>query len=141
MENRVDKLVELILENDLLFDVVTTWRSLPVFYKIWESDDLYRMHMKLSESDIEDYYSVADKITKELQVYYGDSFCISADYTIKLLDIHRETILKAMEYEPDKEITIEVEDRRYSIEVRDLCKFLLNYAVYSSNKIKLVKIN
>ena len=139
MENRVDMLVELILENDLLFDVVTTWKSLPVFYKIWESDDLYRMNIELSEADVEDCYSVADKVTKELQTYYGNSFSISVDCIVEFLRIHRNTIMKAIVHKPSEEITLLINKIGYTVTINKLCKTLLNNASLSSD-VRIIRI-
>lgn len=139
MENRVDKLVELILENDLLFDIVTTWKSLPVFFKVWESDDLYRMHIELSEADVEDCYSVADKVTKELQTYYGNSFSISVDCIVEFLRIHRNTIMKTIVHKPSEEITLLINKIGYTVTINKLCKTLLNNAGLSSD-VRIVRI-
>ena len=134
MENRVDKLVELILENDLLFDIVTTWKSLPVFFKVWESDDLYRMHIELSEADVEDCYSVADKVTKELQTY-----SISVDCIVEFLRIHRNTIMKTIVHKPSEEITLLINKIGYTVTINKLCKTLLNNAGLSSD-VRIVRI-
>lgn len=138
MESKVDKLFNLILENDLLFDIITTWRSLPVFYTIESEGSLYRMNIELSEADVEDCFSIADKVTKELQVYYGRSFSISVDCIVEFLRIHRKTIEKIMMYEPNKEITVEINKIKYTVKVNKLCKTLLNNASLSSD-VRIIK--
>lgn len=139
MESKVDKLINLILEDDLLFDIISTWKSLPVFYKIWESDDLYRMNIELSEADVEDCYSITDKVKEELQTYYGNSFSISVDCIVEFLRIHRNTIMKAIVHKPSEEITLLINKIGYTVTINKLCKTLLNNAGLSSD-VKIVRI-
>lgn len=139
MENRVDRLVELILEDDLLFDIVTTWKSLPVYYTIESDDRLYRMNIELSEADVEDCYSVVDKVTKELQTYYGNSFSISIDCIIEFLRIHRNIIMKTIVHKPSEEITLLINKIGYTVTINKLCKTLLNNASLSSD-VKIIRI-
>ena len=139
MKSKIDKLINLILENDLLFSIITMWRSLPVFYKIWESDDLYRMNIELSEADVEDCYSVADKVTKELQTYYGNSFSISVDCIVEFLRVHKNTIMEAMKYEPNSKITVLINKVEYTVTINKLCKTLIDYASLSCD-VRIVRI-
>lgn len=133
MESRVDRLIELMLENDLLFDIVLMWKSLPVYYTIESDDRLYRMNIELSEADVEDCYSVADKVTKELQTYYGDSFSISVDCIVEFLRIHKDTIMKTIVHKPSEEITLLINKIGYTVTINKLCKTLLNNASLSSD--------
>lgn len=139
MESRVDRLIELILEDDLLFDVVTTWRSLPVYYTIESDDRLYRMNIELSEADVDDCYSVADKVTKELRTYYGNSFSISVDCIVEFLRIHRDTIMKTIVHKPSEEITLLINKIGYTVTINKLCKTLLNNASLSSD-VRIIRI-
>lgn len=138
MESKVDKLINLILENDLLFDIITTWKTLPVYYTIEGENSLYRMNIELSEDDIEDCFSIVDRVTKELQVYYGNSFSISVDNIVEFLRIHKKMIERAITREPNDEITVEINKIGYTVTIDKLCKTLLNYASLSSD-VKIVK--
>lgn len=139
MESKVDKLINLILEDDLLFDIITTWKTLPVFFIIEECDRLCRINIELSEDDIEDCFSIADKVTKELQVYHGNSFSISVDCVIEFLRVHKKTIEKAMTYKPSDEITIRINQKGYTVTIDKLCKTLLNYASLSSD-VRIIRV-
>lgn len=139
MENRVDKLINLILEDDLLFDIISTWKTLPVYYTIDGEKSLYRMNIELSEDDIEDCFSIVDRVTKELQVYYGNSFSISVDNIAEFLRIHKKMIERAITREPNDEITVEINQIGYTVTIDKLCKTLLNYASFNSD-VKIVKI-
>ena len=139
MESRVDRLIELMLEDDLLFDIVLMWKSLPVYYTIESDDRLYRMNIELSEADVEDCYSVADKVTKELQTYYGNSFSISVDCIVEFLRIHRDTIMKTIVHKPSEEITLLINKIGYTVTINKLCKTLLNNASLSSD-VRIIRI-
>ena len=139
MESRVDRLIELMLEDDLLFDIVLMWKSLPVYYTIESDDRLYRMNIELSEADVDDCYSVADKVTKELQTYYGNSFSISVDCIVEFLRIHRDTIMKTIVHKPSGEITLLINKIGYTVTINKLCKTLLNNASLSSD-VRIIRI-
>lgn len=138
MESKVDKRINLILEDDLLFDIISTWKTLPVYYTIEGSCCLHRISIELSEDDIEDCFSIVDKVTKELQVYYGNSFSISVDNIVEFLRIHKKMIERAITREPNDEITIEINQIGYTVTIDKLCKTLLNYASFNSD-VKIVK--
>jgi len=138
MESKVDKLINLILENGLLFDIITTWRTLPIYYTIEGENSLYRINIELSEAEIEDCFSIVDRVTKELQVYYGNSFSISVDNIVEFLRIHKKIIEKAITREPNDEITVEINQIGYTVTIDKLCKTLLNYAGLSGD-VKIVK--
>lgn len=138
MESKVDKLINLILEDDLLFDIISTWKTLPVYYTIEGSYCLHRISIELSEDDIEDCFSIVDKVTKELQVYYGNSFSISVGNIVEFLRIHKKMIERAITREPNDEITIEINQIGYTVTIDKLCKTLLNYASFNSD-VKIVK--
>lgn len=139
MESKVDKLINLILEDDLLFDIISTWKTLPVYYTVEGSDYLHRISIELNEAEIEDCFSIVDRVTKELQVYYGNSFSISVDNIVEFLRIHKKTIEKAIIREPNDEITIEINQIGYTVTIDKLYKTLLNYAGLSSD-VKIVRI-
>jgi len=139
MESMVDRLIELMLEDDLLFDIVLMWKSLPVYYTIESDDRLYRMNIELSEADVDDCYSVADKVTKELQTYYGNSFSISVDCIVEFLRIHRDTIMKTIVHKPSEEITLLINKIGYTVTINKLCKTLLNNASLSSD-VRIIRI-
>lgn len=139
MESKVDKLINLILEYDLLFDIITTWKTLPVFFTVEGENSLYRMNIELSENDIEDCFSIVDKVTKELQVYYGNSFSISVDNIVEFLRLHKKLIEKAITREPNDEITLEINQIGYTVTIDKLCKTLLNYAGLSSD-VRIIRI-
>lgn len=133
MESEIDKLINLILENNLLFSIITTWRSLPVYYTIEGEDRIYRMNIELSEDDIEDCYLIVDAVTKKLQTYCGNFFYISVDFIVEFIRIHREIIEKAMTHDSNSEITVIINRNRYTVTIDRLCETLLNYASLSSD--------
>lgn len=140
MKSKIDELINLILENDLLFSIITMWRSLPIYYYTTESGDcLYRMNVELSEDNIEDCYLITDKVTKELQTYHRNPFSISVDCIVEFLRVHKNTIMEAMKYEPNSKITVLINKVEYTVTINKLCKTLIDYASLSCD-VRIVRI-
>lgn len=140
LSTEIEKLAQLIAENNLLFKIADNWGTVPIFV----IDKFCTRQRTLAVgNNLEDYQTLTAHLNRCLKVYYDDDCTANLEAITWLLDKYREIIEQVID-DPDPEryiyivIVKEKREVKQRIKIRDLLGWFMTFNNISS--VKEIKI-
>lgn len=123
LSTEIEKLAQLIAENNLLFKIVDNWGKVPVYVN--DTFSSYQRTIAIG-NNLEDYQSLSAHLNRCLKVYYDDGCTINLFAIVWLLDKYRKIIEQVIDDpDPDRYILLLINGKKHKTKIKDLLNWFM----------------
>lgn len=123
LSTEIEKLAQLIAENNLLFKIADNWGKVPVY--VIDTFRFYQRTISIG-NNLEDYQSLSAHLNRCLKVCYDDDCTVNLVAIIWLLDRYRKIIEQVIDDpDPDRYIPLLINGKKHKTKIKDLLDWFM----------------
>lgn len=132
LSTEIEKLAQLVAENNLLFKIAENWGRVPVYVN--DTFSSYQRTIAIG-NNLEDHQSLSAHLNRCLKVYYDDDCTVDLFAIIWLLDTYREVIEQVIDDpDPDRYIPLVIAGKKHRTKIKDLLDWFMIFGDTSKSK-------